>query len=65
MKIGLIVPAFETFQYRLNFPKSKGELLTMLNTGEISPFREDVWQAGHGATDYAQWKAATRPYEVG
>lgn len=34
-----IVPAFETLRYRLSFPKSKAELLSMLDMGTLFTFR--------------------------
>ncbi|XP_008936798.1 PREDICTED: glycosyltransferase-like protein LARGE2, partial [Merops nubicus] len=38
-KAALIVPAFETLHYRLTFPKSKAELLSMLDMGSLYTFR--------------------------
>lgn len=38
-KKALIVPAFETLRYRLSFPKSKAELLSMLDMGTLFTFR--------------------------
>eukprot|EP00069_Balaena_mysticetus_P007869 bmy_19364T0 len=35
----MIVPAFETLRYRLSFPKSKAELLSMLDMGTLFTFR--------------------------
>ena len=35
----LIVPAFETQRYRLTFPTSKAELLSMLDMGTLFTFR--------------------------
>ncbi|GFR28141.1 LARGE xylosyl- and glucuronyltransferase 1 [Trichonephila clavata] len=43
----LIVPAFETQRYRLTFPKSKAELLSMLDMGTLFTFRYHVWTRGH------------------
>ncbi|ETE68930.1 Glycosyltransferase-like protein LARGE2, partial [Ophiophagus hannah] len=63
-KVALIVPAFETLHYRLNFPKSKAELLTMLDMGSLYTFRYHVWPQGHAPTDYAKWRTATVPYQV-
>ncbi|XP_053141502.1 xylosyl- and glucuronyltransferase LARGE2 isoform X4 [Hemicordylus capensis] len=37
-KAALIVPAFETLHYRLTFPKSKAELLSMLDMGSLYTF---------------------------
>lgn len=63
-KAALIVPAFETLHYRLTFPKSKAELLTMLDMGSLYTFRYHVWPQGHAPTDYAKWRTATVPYQV-
>ena len=60
-RAALVVPAFETLQYKMIFPESKMELLQRLNMGEVLPFRKEVWKAGHDATDYTRWKLATRP----
>ncbi|NXK99447.1 LARG2 glucuronyltransferase, partial [Mesembrinibis cayennensis] len=63
-KAALIVPAFETLHYRLIFPKSKAELLSMLDMGSLYTFRYHVWPKGHAPTDYAKWRTATVPYRV-
>uniref|UniRef100_A0A452HVP2 Uncharacterized protein n=1 Tax=Gopherus agassizii TaxID=38772 RepID=A0A452HVP2_9SAUR len=63
-KAALIVPAFETLRYRLVFPKSKAELLSMLDMGSLYTFRYHVWPKGHAPTDYAKWRTATVPYRV-
>ncbi|XP_053304940.1 xylosyl- and glucuronyltransferase LARGE2 [Spea bombifrons] len=60
----LIVPAFETLRYRLSFPKSKAELLSMLDMGALYTFRYHVWEKGHAPTNYAKWRTATTPYRV-
>ncbi|KAM8940518.1 xylosyl- and glucuronyltransferase LARGE2 [Pelodytes ibericus] len=60
----LIVPAFETLRYRLSFPKSKAELLSMLDMGTLYTFRYHVWEKGHAPTNYAKWRTATTPYHV-
>ncbi|XP_077994436.1 xylosyl- and glucuronyltransferase LARGE2s-like [Glandiceps talaboti] len=60
----LIVPAFETLRYRLTFPKSKAELLTMLDMGTLYTFRYHVWQKGHAPTNFAKWRTSTTPYKV-
>lgn len=61
----LVVPAFETQRYRFEFPKSKAELVNMLDTGQLFVFRQDVWAKGHVATDYDKWRTAAAPYSVG
>lgn len=60
----LIVPAFETQRYRLSFPKSKAELLSMLDMGTLFTFRYHVWQKGHAPTNFAKWRTATTAYRV-
>ncbi|ELT91285.1 hypothetical protein CAPTEDRAFT_168890 [Capitella teleta] len=63
-KKALVIPAFETQRYRLTFPTSKAELLTMLDMGTLFTFRYHVWPQGHSPTNYAKWRTATTPYEV-
>ncbi|KAJ8247698.1 hypothetical protein GJAV_G00249290 [Gymnothorax javanicus] len=63
-KKALVVPAFETLRYRLSFPKSKAELLSMLDMGTLYTFRYHVWTKGHAPTNYAKWRTATTPYRV-
>lgn len=60
----LVVPAFETQRYRISFPKSKAELLNMLDMGTLFTFRYHVWTKGHKPTNFAKWKIATTPYKV-
>ncbi|CAG5848510.1 unnamed protein product [Menidia menidia] len=60
----LVVPAFETLRYRLSFPKSKAELLSMLDMGTLYTFRYHVWPKGHAPTNYAKWRTAVTPYRV-
>ncbi|PVD33722.1 hypothetical protein C0Q70_04982 [Pomacea canaliculata] len=63
-KKALVVPAFETQRYRLQFPKSKAELLSMLDMGTLFTFRYHVWPKGHAPTNFAKWRTATTPYTV-
>ncbi|XP_041366032.1 LARGE xylosyl- and glucuronyltransferase 1-like [Gigantopelta aegis] len=63
-KKALIVPAFETQRYRLSYPKSKTELLSMLDMGSLFTFRYHVWPKGHAPTNFAKWRTATTPYVV-
>ena len=45
----MVVPAFETQRYRLEFPKSKAELLSMLDMGTLFTFRSvGAWAGGGG-----------------
>ncbi|XP_058161434.1 xylosyl- and glucuronyltransferase LARGE2 isoform X2 [Dasypus novemcinctus] len=63
-KVALVVPAFETLHYRLSFPRSKAELLALLDAGTLYTFRYHVWPQGHAPTDYARWRKAQAPYRV-
>ncbi|XP_061885639.1 xylosyl- and glucuronyltransferase LARGE2s isoform X2 [Entelurus aequoreus] len=63
-KKALVVPAFETLHYRLSFPKSKAELLSMLDMGTLYTFRYHVWPKGHAPSNYAKWRTSTTPYKV-
>lgn len=63
-KKALIVPAFESQKYRSRFPKTKRELLHMIDNKSIYIFRSDVWASGHAPTNYAKWKNAKEPYKV-
>ena len=58
------MPAFETFQYKFDFPESKSQLLSQLDTGKLEIFRASVWPQGHGPTDYEKWKKSTENYKV-
>lgn len=60
-----IVPAFETFNTQLDFPSTKEELLQQIASEAVKPFRIDVWQAGHLATNYSHWYSANTTYSVG
>lgn len=42
-KKALVVPAFETQRYKIRFPKTKAELLSMLDMGTLFTFRYHVW----------------------
>ncbi len=59
-----IVPAFETFSAQLSFPRTKADLLRQVNEGGVKPFRFDVWQAGHQATNFSHWYLTDKPYQV-
>ena len=60
----LVVPAFETQRYRITFPRSKADLLRMLDMGSLFTFRYHVWPKGHAPTNYTKWRTATSPYKV-
>uniref|UniRef100_A0A023F5B6 Putative large catalytic domain has closest similarity to gt8 glycosyltransfer n=1 Tax=Triatoma infestans TaxID=30076 RepID=A0A023F5B6_TRIIF len=63
-KKALIVPAFETQRYRTTFPRSKAELIRMLDMGTLFTFRYHVWAKGHAPTNYVKWRSATKAYKV-
>jgi glycosyltransferase-like protein LARGE len=63
-KKALVVPAFETQRYRISFPKTKAELLSMLDMGTLFTFRYHVWTRGHSPTNYQKWRSATIPYRI-
>ncbi|KAM9080984.1 xylosyl- and glucuronyltransferase LARGE2 isoform 2-T2 [Megaptera novaeangliae] len=63
-KAALVVPAFETLHYRFGFPRSKAELLALLDAGSLHTFRYHEWPRGHAPTDYARWREAQAPYPV-
>ncbi|XP_028650177.1 xylosyl- and glucuronyltransferase LARGE2s isoform X1 [Erpetoichthys calabaricus] len=63
-KKALIVPAFETLQYHLSFPRSKTELLDLMDEGILYTFRHHVWPKGQAATDYTKWRVSAAPYQV-
>ncbi|XP_024082515.1 LARGE xylosyl- and glucuronyltransferase 1-like [Cimex lectularius] len=63
-KKALVVPAFETQRYRTTFPRSKAELIRMLDMGTLFTFRYHVWAKGHAPTNYVKWRSATKSYMV-
>lgn len=63
-KKAMVVPAFETYQYKLEFPETKPQLLSMLDKGKLEMFRESVWPQGHAPTDYEQWKRSDENYKI-
>lgn len=60
----LVVPVFESSQYKFEFPAGKTELLQQISLGQVTMFREQLWPRGQAPTDYARWRTATRPYDV-
>ncbi len=60
----LVVPAFETLRYKLDFPDNKAELLSLLAEGSVSTFRYQEWPQGHAPTNYDHWMTAELPYKV-
>eukprot|EP00795_Rhopilema_esculentum_P011669 gene11669-21919_t len=60
----IVVPAFETFQYKLDFPSSKEKLLELLDSGILTTFRHSVWPQGHAATDFKRWRSENNNYKI-
>lgn len=60
----LVIPAFESQRYRLEFPTTKADLLKKLDKEEIFTFRYDVWPQGHLPTNYTKWRSTTAMYTV-
>lgn len=60
----LVVPAFETLRYRLEFPENKAQLLQLLAKGDVFTFRYHEWPQGHAPTNYDHWKTTDMPYKV-
>ena len=42
----------------------KAEALAGLGQGLLQPFHAKRFEAGHGATDFAQWTTSEEPYSV-
>lgn len=60
----LIVPAFESKEYKFDYPSSKEELKKSLDLGEVSVFRDQIWPDGHKQTDFEKWRSSSNIYEV-
>lgn len=63
-KRALVIPAFETQQYRFEFPSNKADLIEEINLGHIMIFKQQIWRRGHAPTDYSKWVRSTKPYSV-
>ena len=61
-KVALVVPAFETFQYKYNFPKNKNELIKSVKWGNTMPFKLRVFPQGHSSTNYTRFYETSTPY---
>jgi len=61
----LVVPAFETHQYKVaDLPESKAEIVKRLDLGTVLTFRYQDWPRGHEATNFVRWRTSTQPYSV-
>ena len=45
-------------------PRSKAELVSALDMGDLFTFRYHDWPRGHAPTNFAAWRTATIPYKV-
>nr|CAB3251538.1 glycosyltransferase-like protein LARGE2 [Phallusia mammillata] len=59
-----VIPAFESLWYKNELPSTKAELLSHLESGAITTFRENVWPQGHAPTNYSLWKKSNTPYRI-
>ena len=60
----LVVPAFETVEHEISFPKSKEEMLSLIKKDQVRQFHVKVWAQAHSPTMYKKWKLATKPYKA-
>ena len=60
----LVIPAFESQRYKLNFPTSKESLLKKYQQHTLLAFRQQEWPQGHQSTDYERWFRSSMPYQV-
>ena len=60
----LIIPAFQSLLYRMDFPTNKTELISMLEKKQVYTFRYHVWKQGHSPTNFEHWKKSARPFRV-
>lgn len=60
----LIIPAFESLLYRVDFPSNKSQLNSMLEAGKLFTFRQHIWKQGHTPTNFEHWRKAKKPYRV-
>jgi glycosyltransferase-like protein LARGE len=63
-KKALIVPAFESFQYKVSYPTTKTDLLKKYQQGKIVPFRVREWPKGHSPTNFDRWFREKESYKV-
>ena len=63
-KIGIVVPAFDTFMTNFSYPRNKVEMLKLIRAKKVQQSRIQMWPKGHSATNYAKWNNAKEPYFV-
>ena len=64
-KTALVVPAFETDNPEVNYPKIRQEMIDMIQRSQVWQFHKH-WPPGHAPTDYRRWarNTTTAPYTV-
>ena len=65
-KIALVVPAFETDNPEVSFPRDKQEMVDLIRRKLVRKFHHKYWPPGHAPTDYSKWaqNTTTGPYTV-
>ena len=63
-KTALVLPAFETVEHEVPFPKSKKEIRSLIREKKVRQFHIKVWKRAHSATLYRRWRIATKPYKI-
>ena len=63
-KTALVVPAFQTSSFKLNYPKSKRQLISMIRSKSVSTFCPECTHKSHHATNYKVWFKAISPYII-
>ncbi len=64
-KTGLVIPAFETTKGGIvSFPKSKQELLSLVDSKEVFQFHLNKSARLHLPTNYSKWRNTIEPYTV-
>lgn len=60
----LVVPAFETHDFKFDLPSTLDKAKQLLRSGEWNVFRSKEWGLGHAATRSDKWISALLPYLV-
>lgn len=63
-KFAFVIPAFETTEYKFDWPENKTALRRQTDLGKVSVFREQLWLAGQDISNYEKWWRSTEPYRV-
>ena len=63
-KVAVVVPAFETMDPDLKFPRDRKEMLILIAKKIVYQARVKQFSRGHRQTNYPKWVKATEPYTV-